>query len=327
MKKRVKYVLFFGITVSVLLILFMSGIWMNKDTSLITEETVPSSSSVSEHTEDEIEKVEEEEEEGEGGAEREKESLSEEIQAVVASIVDSARSLFIKQNLNIVAVGDSLTQGVGDESENGGYVGILEKMMHEAHPVATFEITNHGKRGRRTDHLIKRLQQDEDLNEALREADVILLTIGANDIMQIVRNNFQNLTYDVFQAEIDDYEERLQTLFYEIRERNEEASLYLIGVFNPFHMYFDYIPELNQIVNDWNDIGRKVVARDENATFIPIDDIFLQADETFYADDNFHPNQQGYAYIGERVFEYVKPAITEDVPPATEGERVENNDN
>ena len=34
--------------------------------------------------------------------------------------------LFFPKDLNIVTLGDSLTQGVGDESKNSGYVGLIE---------------------------------------------------------------------------------------------------------------------------------------------------------------------------------------------------------
>lgn len=328
MKKRTHYYKYiWPIGIIVIVLLFVSSIpSFHSENSVVTEKTdVVSSPSMNEEATEEIEAPVQEQTGGE--EEPETETLSQEIQAAVASIVENARSLLIQPNLKIVAVGDSLTQGVGDESKNGGYVGILENMIKESHDDATFDIENHGKRGRRTDHLIKRLENDEEMNKAIAEADVILLTIGANDIMQIVRNHFDNLTYEVFANEIDDYEERLQTLFASIREKNNEAPLYLIGVFNPFHLYFDYIPELNQIIDDWNAVGQRVVKRDGNGEFIPIDDIFLGADETYFAEDNFHPNQQGYAFIGERVFQYVEPVITTDPPPSIEGEREENDDN
>nr|EHU9844845.1 lipase [Listeria monocytogenes] len=33
--------------------------------------------------------------------------------------------------INLVAMGDSLTEGVGDENKDGGYVGIIPKKLEE----------------------------------------------------------------------------------------------------------------------------------------------------------------------------------------------------
>lgn len=44
-----------------------------------------------------------------------------------------------------------------------------------------------GKRGSRIDELL-----------VIEDADIVLITIGANDIMRIVRENFNHLTYELF---------------------------------------------------------------------------------------------------------------------------------
>lgn len=44
-----------------------------------------------------------------------------------------------------MAIGDSLTEGVGDESENGGYVGILNNTFEDNNLNIT--VDNFGKKG------------------------------------------------------------------------------------------------------------------------------------------------------------------------------------
>ncbi|MFB4163230.1 SGNH/GDSL hydrolase family protein [Alteribacillus sp. JSM 102045] len=246
-------------------------------------------------------------------------SLTEnDIQQAVAAMVKENRPLVINPDVKMVALGDSLTQGVGDSTGNGGYVGILEKTIGSSSiSASSFSIENYGKRGNRTDQLIKRMEEPE-LSSSLEDADIILLTIGANDIMHIVRSNINNLTYEAFAAENDEYENRLDNVFDTIRSKNEDAPIYLIGLFNPFQMYFENIPELNQIIEDWNTIGEETAAEDENATFVPIDDLFQEADESYYAADNFHPNEQGYFQIAERVFQYIEPEISTTESDETE---------
>src|SRR5699024_11591904 len=95
-----------------------------------------------------------------------------------------------KNYIKITTIGDSLTKGCGDEEDNGGYVSILEDTINKDNDLV--EIDNFGKRGNRTDQLIDRMEEPE-IKESLEEADIILITIGANDIMQIFKENFTDL--------------------------------------------------------------------------------------------------------------------------------------
>ncbi|MGY4688301.1 SGNH/GDSL hydrolase family protein [Salibacterium sp. K-3] len=232
------------------------------------------------------------------------------IQDAVASVVNETRSLFISSDLNITAVGDSLTKGTGDSSNNGGYVGILEESIKKSVPDASIRIQNYGKKGNRSDQILKRLDKPK-ISSSVEEADIVLLTVGANDIMKILRSNLTDLTYEPFEEEKKPYEERLTSIFEKIRQDNDEAVIYLIGIYNPFNMYFSDIPELNQIITDWNSIGKEVVREQENAVFIPIRDIFQYAGEDYFSNDNFHPNQRGYASMAERVLDYMEPDLKE----------------
>lgn len=207
-----------------------------------------------------------------------------------------------EEDVDIVALGDSLTQGVGDDTEQGGYVGILDRTLQVLDTDVHFQ--NFGKRGNRTDQLLHRLEEEPALADALEEADMIIITIGANDIMQVLKENIMDLEISYFNEEQISYEERLHEIFDTIRSLNEDASIYLLGIFNPFKNYFEDIPELDQIVLNWNDIGREIVSQNENSTFVPIDDLFDDDAADLFAEDNFHPNYDGYYLMAERILEY-----------------------
>ncbi|SFQ04300.1 Lysophospholipase L1 [Salibacterium halotolerans] len=232
------------------------------------------------------------------------------VQDAVASVVNETRRLFISSDLHITAVGDSLTKGTGDSSDNGGYVGILEDSLEKSVPDASIQVDNYGKKGNRSDQILERLNNPK-ISSSINQADIVLLTVGANDIMKIVRSNLTDLTYDDFQEEKDPYKQRLTSIFERIREENEDAVIYLLGLYNPFNMYFSDIPELDRIVTDWNMIGKNVVNEQEQAGFIPIRDLFQYAGPGYYAEDNFHPNQRGYASMADQVLEYIQPDLEE----------------
>lgn len=220
----------------------------------------------------------------------------------ISTAIQSTISKVFHQEVNIVAIGDSLTHGVGDASSGGGYVGILERSINQEKQVATFE--NFGVPGNRTDQLLKRLEQKE-IQDALEEADLVLVTIGANDIMEVAKRNITNLELEDFVAEQKYYEMRLGEILEKIQSYNPNAEIYLLGIYNPFEKYFGDIAELNMIVDAWNDTSNSITLEMENITFVPIVDLFNESEENIFADDNFHPNYHGYYLIAERVLEYI----------------------
>ncbi|MYL36000.1 hypothetical protein GLW05_20735 [Pontibacillus yanchengensis] len=242
-------------------------------------------------------------------------NLSEGIKDAFSHVIEGAKGIFIRENLDIVALGDSLTEGVGDSTNNGGYVGIVESTLQENKNNVEINIKNFGKRGNRTDQLLKRLEEEK-ISSSIEESDLILITIGANDIMKVVKKNATNLNYQAFVQEQNNYRNHLQDIFTTIRNKNEDASIYLIGLYNPFNQYFSNIPELEQIIYDWNRISKEVVSENEGVQFIPIKDLFENPTQPLYSEDNFHPNENGYKLMAKRVLESIKDDI----------EKIENED-
>lgn len=214
-----------------------------------------------------------------------------------------AADFFFSNEINLVAIGDSLTAGSGDETENGGYVGILDETINDHKKIVDF--TNHGKPGNRSSQLIERLEENY-IQKSIKQAHIVLITIGANDIMHVFKNNFTDLsTIDPFTSEQIRYEQRLETIFSMIQEINEDTEVYLIGFYNPFKAYFSDIEELDYIVDSWNTIGESVANQFDNGHFIPMIDIFDDVNDIYLADDNFHPNHFGYQLMAERILQSV----------------------
>jgi lysophospholipase L1-like esterase len=227
--------------------------------------------------------------------------ITEDIKEKVREVLDDVL-IFFKKDIRIVSIGDSLTQGVGDETENGGYVGILDHTFDNQNLNITIE--NFGKKGNRSDQLLKRLEKKE-IETSIKDANIVLITIGANDIMHVVKNNWTNLHMDPFEEERVKYVERLTTIFNKIIELNPEAEIYLIGFYNPFEQYFDEIEQLGMIMDNWNEAGLMVTEEFENVYYIPIYDLFRSPDENLLAEDHFHPNTKGYKLIAKRVIDYL----------------------
>ncbi|WP_066175917.1 SGNH/GDSL hydrolase family protein [Bacillus marinisedimentorum] len=269
--------------------------------------------------EDVVEEVQEPVEDSDEVADFEKDTIKEAVTNVVEDTID----VFVEEDIHITAVGDSLTQGVGDEGKDGGYLGDLETEIRKMEEVNRVEISNYGVRGNRTEHLIKRLDKKQ-VVKSLKDSDIIIVTIGANDIMKVVKSNFTNLEMEPFTEAQAQYEGNLDTIFAKIRKHNPDAPIYLLGMYNPFFKWFAHIEELDKILENWNVSSQIVVKRYENVRYIPTDDLFRNKKEELLAEDNFHPNAKGYSLIAGRVYEEISPAIVKQQRNMLAGETERN---
>ncbi|NRG45938.1 SGNH/GDSL hydrolase family protein [Bacillus sp. CRN 9] len=212
---------------------------------------------------------------------------------------------FFPIDLKVVSVGDSLTQGVGDTTEQGGYIPYLEQLLSNHKGVTSAEFLNYGVRGNRSNQLIKKLKS-EDVMESISEADMVIITIGGNDIMKVVRENFTRLNLDAFNKEQLVFEENLRDVLNSIRKGNPDSTVLLVGLYNPFLEWFSEITEMSMIMDEWNESSKNILAGYENTYFVDIADIFEQSDENLLYTDYFHPNDRGYELIAGRIYERIQ---------------------
>ena len=233
---------------------------------------------------------------------------------------------FIPTNLSVVSVGDSLTQGVGASDDQDGYIPYLSAYLETNRGIKDAVFSNYGVRGNRTSDLLNRLQDDQIIRD-IERADAVVITIGGNDIMTVVKEKFTNLTMADFLTASFTYKERVEKILNTIRQYNQEAEIYFVGLYNPFGKWMSAFSELDIIMEDWNEIGREVTKRDSNAYFIRIDDIFSASTENLlYKEDYFHPNDRGYELIAARIYDEMKERTVETIYTEGEMNGVANNE-
>lgn len=204
------------------------------------------------------------------------------------------------RDLQIVALGDSLTEGVGDEE--GGYVAFIEQYLENRDDVNKVFVHNFGKRGLRSTQLADVMINNESV---IQQADLIFITIGGNDMMKVVRSHFLSLTYDLFVKEQQAFASRLDEQLQLLRHINRDAYIVLIGLYNPFSSAFPNIPEMDEVIHMWNEGSKEVISRYDRTLFVPIADLFEGRDDVLY-DDQFHPNNLGYERMAKRIYEYLQ---------------------
>ncbi|MCO7125679.1 GDSL-type esterase/lipase family protein [Sporolactobacillus shoreicorticis] len=207
-------------------------------------------------------------------------------------------------NYKIVALGDSLTEGIGD-LENQGYVGATYKALKKKKNVKHVIIRDLGHQGDTSSDLLKKLKQPKFI-ESIKESNTVFLTIGGNDLVHVFKQHFLNLRQSDFTNQRKIFSSNLKKILHEIRQLNPDAPIYYFGLYNPFEDYLgkankDFVP----ILNEWNANSKQIGKNFEPISFVPTSDLFKGKTDSLLYDDHFHPNKEGYAKMSQRLLQYI----------------------
>ncbi|WP_161798291.1 GDSL-type esterase/lipase family protein [Aneurinibacillus tyrosinisolvens] len=200
-----------------------------------------------------------------------------------------------KNKLQIVALGDSLTRGTGDES-GLGYVGNMQAGLAEKNKRQVF-VLNHGVIGYKTANLLADLQSKEDIRRSIRQADIVTLSIGGNDLFNV---GAEDVRPDVIRKRIPEAASHYEKIIRILKQLNPNAPLLYVGLYNAF-ADLPNGTESSVVVREWNGRVAEILSLHPKGVFIPTDDLFHLGLAKYLSSDHFHPNQAGYKRIGQRM--------------------------
>lgn len=228
-----------------------------------------------------------------------------------------------QESFSFVAIGDSLTQGVGDSTDQGGFVPILAQSLTDTYQ---YEVTssNYGVSGNTSNQILKRMQENSDIQKSLKDADIMTLTVGGNDVMKVIKKNLADLSVSTFTQPAKDYQDRLRKIIDQARQDNEDLPIYIFGIYNPFYLNFPEMTEMQDVVDNWNDATDEVCSEYDNVYFVAINDALYKGvdgeegvttntsedqttviNDALFSEDNFHPNNIGYQIMSDRLMEVI----------------------
>lgn len=178
-----------------------------------------------------------------------------------------------KSTIHLVALGDSLTYGVGDQAKNGGYVGLIQKKL-EKHLNNTVKASNYGVSGDRSDQILARLNKQSQIQEDLKNADVIVMTVGGNDLLQTLEKQLFNNSQSKLDSAIDSagetYQAKLKKLFSAVRKQNPDAPIFVFSIYDPVYTYFPKVTTITDSISKWNQITQETLADYGPSYFVDI---------------------------------------------------------
>lgn len=233
-----------------------------------------------------------------------------------------------QRSIELVALGDSLTEGVGDSTNRGGYVPLVSESLREHEQINRVSTRNHGVAGDTTQDLLNLLQGDEQVQQSVSQSTTIAMTIGANDIVGTFRTVGLNSSLEDFEETLEQFEANLEEILSEIYSLNEDVDVFLFGLYNPYHYYFSEFEELQAVFDLWDETMEGYANENDQLHFVEIDSLFNPddmevatgeevedlddisdvEDDThpyLYEEDLFHPNDAGFQLMADALYEAI----------------------
>ena len=227
-----------------------------------------------------------------------------------------------KKVVTYVAIGDSLTKGVGDSTNQGGFVPLLAQSLTNESGLE-FKAINYGVSGNTSSQILSRMQEKKEIRKDLKQAQLLTITVGGNDLRKAILEDTSNLDLDRFEKASKTYEKNLKQIIELARKDNPDLPVYVVGIYNPLYLNFPDLTELQTLVDQWNQRTEETLSAYQGVYFVPINDLLYKGidgksgvteselgketvtNDALYDEDSFHPNNTGYEIMKEAVLEKI----------------------
>lgn len=209
-----------------------------------------------------------------------------------------------------LALGDSLAYGEGPNNKKiKGYSDYVKDYLTQKNLLETY-IPNFAEKGQRTYDLINLINDNKkitinkkniSIQNALIKADLVTLSIGANDILNKIDTNSYNKN-QIYNY-IDELTKDLNKLLKLMREYCKE-DIILVGYYNPYYIEDNTTTEIFNYLNK----KYKEIAKEYNVKYIEIDTIFKE-NPNFLSPNDIHPTKEGYKAISGEIIGQINKTL------------------
>lgn len=207
-----------------------------------------------------------------------------------------------------IALGDSIAAGQTPYSEiDAGYTDFI-----------ALQLMRHGKLiefskelafpGYRVENVIETVQSEK-AEQLLKEATLITVSAGANNLLPLISHNPQQgtLTFSQLNANfaLNEVRIQMQELMALIREKAPKANIYVIGYYFPYvSVHEEQQQGAKKALQLLNDILKQESER-AGHTFVDVYEAFDEKQASYLPNvRDVHPNQLGYRIIANEMLKY-----------------------
>lgn len=220
---------------------------------------------------------------------------------------------FHDTKIQYVVLGDSLAAGQTPFGEKSGYgySDYIKDYLEENNRLKSY-IKEYAKSGYTTEDILEDLADNKkvyleghetNLRKALRESDLVTLSVGANDFMKDIRLDDLDLSNtDLYIQKVDAIMQSFHETLKEIR-KYAKNKLVVVGYYNPFPLLFRTSEKEVDTLFRYIDNSFDAVCSLYDADYVSVYQLFKNHWEFLPNPFDIHPNLKGYEGIANLVID------------------------
>ncbi len=215
------------------------------------------------------------------------------------------------KDINHLALGDSIIHGYGaSETENLVYKfssQLGEQLNKSVH------YNNEGINGI-TSTQLNQLVQDGTFDQKIKDADIITINVGGNDVLKTARHLDYSQAFNSFEELQSTFAGNLSAISSTIEKLNPEATIIFLELYNPLPLNDQFYTLADKLLPKWNLKIYEVAQQIPSSIVVQTTKVINGDNIQNIAPDGFHPNPNGYAAITEQMLkqfalEYRRQAV------------------
>lgn len=217
-----------------------------------------------------------------------------------------------------LALGDSLAHGMNEVGVIGlGYTDFIAQALQQNGFLASYN-KGFAMSGYTTKNVLADLQNDVEktvtgfgytkeqvkLRASIKEAEIITLTAGANDLLPLLKES-QTTGIDTV-AIVKATKEavsNIASILAEIKKLNPHAEVYVMGYYNSFPYYSENLQKQFKLLLTTVNATIKTTAEKAGAIFVPTHDVVAKDVPNYLPNpENIHLSEAGYFAVANEAF-------------------------
>lgn len=237
---------------------------------------------------------------------------------LVSLILFISVSIFLIYNrtyilkINYVALGDSVAAGRNPYGvDDYGYTDYVKDYLQKNDKLNSY--ISYAISGYTTDDVTndinlnkKSIDNEISIKRALRESNLVTISIGANDFMKdLDLTGVSNFLKDknIALSRVDEVIDKVDELLVLIKKYAKE-NIVVVGYYNPLPRLTKYKDEINEVVN-YADQQYEIICNKNNVKYIKVSNLILKNSDYLPNPLDIHPSKEGYYIISKEIINYI----------------------
>lgn len=222
------------------------------------------------------------------------------------------------EQVDYVALGDSLAHGMNEVGVIGlGYTDFVAQVLQQEGLITSYN-KGFAYSGYTTKNVLIDLQSDVEkpvtgfgytseqvkLRASIKEAELITLTVGANDLLPILN---ESIATGVNAAQIlkasHEAMKNMAAILEEISSLNPQAQVYVMGYYNSFPYFNEDLQSQFKVLLAVMNTSIKTTAEKAGAVFVPTFEVVAKDVANYLPNpENIHLSEAGYLAVANEAF-------------------------